>query len=787
MFEDLKDQNLNISYSPGKNGLPYKKILLATLGLFIVILLIIFFILIKNKPQKSLVDVIEPEPLLTGSSTVSSTSTLPLNDLNSSSDENLSDDDFDTAKAEDFTFANYYENPNESFFSHPNNYKLPILTKADLSNYYEFSRKIDITDGQLNEINKNGFSIINNSIAKDENNFFGAYSKLVDANIPQLLTTDFLVYYYQNRMKEVYDEVRSNIFYRDLWKINKQLFDIASNRYKNNKTHSGDVNNPVLEGQRLEAAYFATSLELLKPNEEQVKKQTLNDENKFTQNEIIDYDFNLPEFLAEDVSKELKLIHQAETKEKSPVFRYERDYTAFRVPKEYQNSSKLTNYYLATKWVNSVFPLYYRNDSCPGCLLDKYDWLNNFIANNYVAKDFNDNQDIKNRWARVYKVMSYFEGLRKDLTYLDYQTALANLYGNDYKMENIFSSVQGMDKIMGEAGRIQKEIERQSTFKQIEGGIDRSNKNNRQYVGMRLLQETYWPDYYILSQLTTPKVTTYTKNINDLKNNKINITGCQTSNKSTYERCGAIGLDIINLLYPVTKNSYFNENSSYKDYTNQSRNLKNQLNNFKLADWHSSNYWSTLDISRKAVLNQEASYGPIYTATDGWKNKNVNTALGSWVNLRLSADKLSTSWQETNNFNTDIDSKVFVEPNLNLLNELLANTKMMSQMLSSLRIIKDVDLTSKKLNELTEDLNKIKIATKKELSGQDLDKEDHIALKTIIKKYNVTKISSKSSSIGLGKKQIIESIDGVKLLLAVYQTKDKKILVAGPIFNYTER
>lgn len=112
---------------------------------------------------------------------------------------------------------------------------------------------------------------------------------------------------------------------------------------------------------------------------------------------------------------------------KSPVLLYQRDYRSFVVPEEYKSNAKLNNFYLNTKWLSSEFPLYYQDkNECPDCELDFDDWRVSMITSSFIAKDIFDSYELKNKWARIYKTLAFFKGLRGELTYVHYRDALKN-------------------------------------------------------------------------------------------------------------------------------------------------------------------------------------------------------------------------------------------------------------------------------------------------------------------------------------------------------------------------
>ncbi|MFH1662195.1 MAG: DUF3160 domain-containing protein [Candidatus Falkowbacteria bacterium] len=680
-------------------------------------------------------------------------------------------------RAENLTFADFYKKIEDDFTVNQSRIDFPINAKTDVSNYHAISRKIDLDD-YLDDINSNGFSVFDNPFSGEADNFYDAYIELSKQEIPILLTSDFLIYYYQNILKDVFKEIESNVFYQDVWEINKTFYEIANAKYREKYKEVGITNDQILEAQRLEVAYFAVALELLKPKDNQINlDDAVVDSKKFSQEETLDFEFSLPAYLEDDVKKEIDLISKANNVEKSPVMLYETDYKKFLIPEEYKSNAKLNNYYLAINWIGSVFPLYYENNDCPDCLLDKDDWTVNMIAASFVANDFSLNQELKNKWAKIYKVISFFSGLRRDLTYLHYHDSLVELFGDDYKIEDIFSKDNESQE--ENLSKLQNKIASYE-FLEIEGGINREDFLSRKDVGMRMLQELYSPDDYIFNKLTRPEVGEFLGNV-DIKSNT---TSCNIDKK--YYRCKWISSDIVNLISPISENDeYFTENTNYQGYKNQVSKLRNQLDNFNVDSWHNNNYWSMLDADRM-FLDKNSEYRPIFIGNEAWKNKNINTILGAWVNLQLPADELIVNLQKEgsslsmSSAGSDYD---LIEPDLVLINELISNSDMLSQMLLAIEVINDSDFTYGKLSKLTNELKDIKRIVEKELKGEILDYDDSQVISSISKQYIVSKSGAKVLDIN-GR---VENISGIKMLIMVHNSGDKKVFSVGPIFNYKER
>ncbi len=767
-----------ISNEP-KGNFKLKKILLVgALVLVLLLLSLIVWFAVKKMASKK-AEIIEVPVITEEQST--STNTLPNLDMPANASSTTATSTFSNLAVEYLSFADFYKNPDNSFESKFTDYKLPLNSKIDILNYYDLSRKLNI-DPALNDLNTNGFSVIDNPWAKEASNFYSIYTSLEQKQIPFLITSDFTFYYYQTILKKVYKDIEENIFYDNLWSINKDLYNSAKNRYETRLATIGNVNDSVLEGERLEVAYFAVALELLKPAEDQIApKGTLDDKNKFVTTETERFYFVTPPYLRDDVLREVKLIREAKEKTKSPVMLYQRDYADFIVPRDYKSNARLNNFYLTNKWLNSVFPLNYRDKNCPNCLLDKEDWRLAMIASSFIAADFSESPDLKNKWARIYKVMSYFNPLREDLDYVHYRDTLKAIFGENYKIDELFDdknpeAQNNLKKLQAKLNALE--------FSPFLGAIDKKDSNTNYRLGFKVLVETYLPNDYIFSHLIYPEVDTYL----GTSTQKNNITACSIQGKN--RRCSDIASDVINLVSPITNNDYFAENSFYLNYDKASKNLKDKLSTDSV--WHTSNYWSTMT-SLSAYLNMNKSALPLYSQTPTWHNRTLTSALSAWVNVQLPLDKFTVNQlfkgQGFNNFSRFNDNS-YVEPNLNLINELLAANSMMQRMFAALQINQEVVSVANSLQSLNDNLSSLRAVIIKELAGQKLGPEDNEIISNFAKQLTIEDPLATQKSLSLkipGTKNILkEDIGTLKLMVLIHQDGDDKVISVGPIWDYKE-
>jgi len=681
---------------------------------------------------------------------------------------------------EKMSFSEFYKPQANEFEAGFDDYELPLNVKIDVMNYYDISRKLDLDSG-IDDLNSYGFTTVNNPWHEDAPDFYAVYSKLDEKQMPILITSDFLIYYYQNNLKKAFKDIEGNIFYENLWEINKELFALAKTRYESRLAKLGKVNDPILEGERLEVAFFAVALELLKPMTNQVASKSNPDEKLFDSSEVNKYYFVVPPYLREDVLREVELIRQARDILKSPVLLYANDYAGFNVPNEYRSNPKLNNFYLTTKWLNSVFPLNYVSESCEGCLLDKEDWRVNITASSLITHDFSSSVELRNKWARIYKIISYFKGLREDLNYVHYRDSLIELFGEDYDIEKLFaddneeawSNLESLrSKLLG------------YEFASIQGAWNKKDVNDEVNIGFRTLVDYYWPNDYIFDRLIYPEVDKYQKE----KLVPTNTTAC--SIKNVKRRCNGFALDIINLVYPVSSNDYFIENTSYDNYNNQSRDIKSQL---ELSNvWNTTNYWSTLGLIKK-TLEIDRSKLPVFTQSSAWVNKSLYTTVSTWVNLQLPLEEWTVNkyfqGQSLNDFSVWNENS-YIEPNLELINELIASNEMLLSMLKVLRVDAEVNSATLGLQAATDNLTSLRDIVIKELEGEELSTEDNEIIISFVKQFKVESPNKRDKELSLKspkqKTSLKEDLSRLKLLVLTHREDGNNIFSVGPVWHYIE-
>ena len=673
---------------------------------------------------------------------------------------------------EKYNFADFYQEPAPVPEFSFKDYKLPLNVKIDALNYYDLSRKINLDSG-LDNLNNNGFSTLDNPSTKDIKDFYSAYSWLSNKQVPLLITSDFLLHYHQNIVKQAFKDIEENVFYDNLWHISKILYESSKTRYEARLAQIGNVNDQVLEGERLSMAYFAVALKLLEPTDAQIDKAG-KDASKFSNSEASNLYFTILPYLQSDAGQEIILIKTAKETKKSPVLLYNRNYTDFVVPAEYRRSAKLYNFYLASTWLNSVFPLTVKDKTCPTCLLDKEDARLSLIAATFITKDFSANQELKNRWALVYKLISYSKGLRDDLTYLNYDGEMKGLFGETYDPEIIFAeknpeAIGNLDKLRAKLLAL--------NFNSSQGALDKVKDKTR--LGFKLLSNYYYPNDYIFDHLTGEALGDYAGD----KASSTNYTICFKNKK----RCNGFGLDIIGLISDkLSISSNWLENTNFLTYPEKFLALKNELKAAPI--WHNNNFWSVLG-TVKTIFETNNGQMQAYANTNSWQQRLINTASAAWIDLQLPLEQLTLAGTPTKtglSNEVSFNDNFYIEPNYVFVKKLIADNEMIYGMFDVMGVNKQVGSVAANLKEENSKLRQIADLIKKELNGEALSSDDQSFINVIAKEYQLVTVPSNQLYLKTGDTHLYENV-GVKLMALVYQLNEGKYIAIGPIFSYEEK
>lgn len=750
-------------------------------------------------------------------------------------------------------------------------YSLPLETK-NISNYQEFSEKIQLNPKALSLLEKNGFVVIPTpkEIGDKPDDFVEFYSTLKRKDLPIFITTDSLLHYYHIFFDTTLMKLEKDLFYDDIWQMSKEFFDNALLQHNN-------VSGDLKEAAKRNVAYLSVALELLKPKANQVAtKENIEKEidcygpedycdeiislqlkegkffNLFNEQEAKRYTFEVPDFVKDLVQKEIELIEKHEGWKFSPIFIYKEDYSQYIPRGHYTKSEKLKNYFRTMMWYGRMTalikgsPVLSKGESmCTGPMngiISEYDAKIQTLQASLIANKFSQSKDIQGRWTRMYAITGFFVGFSDDLGPYEYSAVLKSLFEGEVKSQNLeekYSEVRDTllnlpysPKIYGGLGACELFMPCPPlSDTEIQELKVQAKKLLEETKGFRLMGQRFTIDSWLFSEIVSPYSGEYTGPKPPLPTKEKPFTFTWDDPYPTYRKNRPFtwvktdvaacpppaerevkgfprGLDIMALFGSERAKEILTSlgDTEYSDYEKKFSELKTEIDSLSTDDWFQNLYWNWLYVLR-SLLGEFGSGYQTFMQTEAWQDKELNTALASWSELRhdtILYVKQSYTMAELGGA-PEPPVVGYVEPVPEFYARLLTLTKMTNKGLKGLVPQEELEKLGIEyaLNRFSEILSRLLEISKKELENKSLTEEEYYFIEDFgsISQWLIETVSGgdvdpdifKTALIadvhteGNAKKVLEEGVGYIKTLVVAYKLPQGHILVGvGPVFSYYE-
>ncbi len=394
---------------------------------------------------------------------------------------------------------------------------------------------------------------------------------------------------------------------------------------------------------------------------------------------LLDESFSVPADVRNTVSKELDLIKRHEGFSESPIFGYAEDYSQYVPRGHYTRSEELKKYLKAMMWYGRImFRLQSEKETLQAL---------------YMVKGVKDT-DTLDLWDRIYKPTVFFVGKTDDLTIFEYDALAEGIYGEHYTVSDL-QDTQKLNLFIDKA-REQRDPRINSAWVKDTEEVEEETR------GFRFMGQRFIPDSYMFQQLVYDKV------------------GTQSD-----PRLFPKGLDVMAVLGSERALTYLESERQYTNYKGQMERLRTEFSLLDQPVWTQNLYWTWLYCLLPLLEEKDSRY-PLFMQSHAWTDKELNTALGSWSELRhdtILYAKQSYTLGITAMLTPPQLTKGYVEPNPYVYARLASLARMMKQGLE----VRDLLLPeySRKLETLEQLLLQLKTISEKELSGEDLTEKEY--------------------------------------------------------------
>ncbi len=282
------------------------------------------------------------------------------------------------------------------------------------------------------------------------------------------------------------------------------------------------------------------------------------------------------------------------------------DFTQFTVRGHYLGDTQLEQYFRALMWYGR-YPIFVpRND-------EHYEWFARHIdeaAMVYMRDILKSNPQYYEKWMLLYNVTSALVGESDSINLLNLEVALHNAFGDAATYLDYVAAEGGLTALREELSKpeYEQQILSQALLVGMPGVVLPRYPLVFQFMGQR-----YVPDSYIFQRLCWDKV---------------------EFNSFGGRRILPKGLDVFAVLGSERAYQLLIPDFDYQGFEENLENLTITFGNLNESDWLASSY-TTWVYTLASLINPTYSDDyPEFMQTVAWQDEKLNTALGSWAQLR---------------------------------------------------------------------------------------------------------------------------------------------------------
>jgi len=462
--------------------------------------------------------------------------------------------------------------------------------------YYDRVKSVlSLTPEQELMLQKNGFVVVevaNTSFQGFEPNlrfedFY--YAKVYTNDLPVFITADSILHLFHVVFDCSLRILENETFYPVIVRLTQFAFDTAKSDYAS-MAHDGSAKYWAV---RNSTVYFGVALSLLTNRTVDVPPELSEDLAFFLDNVYTD---DL-QFLPAGVWILPVVPWSVDVKY---------DFTQFKVRGHYVGDPQLERYFRGMMWYGQ-FPMFVnRND-------EKYFWEAphfNETAIVYMRDIIRSNAQCYADWLQLYNVTSALIGESDSINLLTLETALQKVFGNSDKYLNIVVEGGGLNALKEELGKPEyaQRILSQALISWAPGAVLPRYPMVFQSMGQRFV-----PDSYMFQMLCWDKV------------------GYSADGE---RRIMPKGLDVFAVLGSERAYQLLIPDFVFQHYEDNLMGLRQAFANLTDEDWEHSSYMAWVHALQSLVNVTYDNGYPGFMQTLAWQDEKLNTALGSWAQLR---------------------------------------------------------------------------------------------------------------------------------------------------------
>jgi len=393
---------------------------------------------------------------------------------------------------------------------------------------------------------------------------------------------------------------------------------------------------------------------------------------------ILDSDFNVPEMVADTVTAELSLIEEMAGYRVSNIFNaYEEDYSQYKPRGHYTKTDSLRNYFQAMMWhgrqtfvMKDLFGVKQPKLTGAG------------LALVHLMEVLQAEKNLWNTWNDIYLPTKFFVGEADDLLMQDYL---------------IFAEQEFFGKPLSEMSPTEflEESLILNFIDQADAYFPEPEIITITPKGMRFMGQRFTPDNHMLVKMVNEN------------------------------RALPKSMDILAILQSKEAYSILEESgeTEISGYIKNLNNLRQIYQAHPDEKWAENIYWNWIYCLMPLLTEKDGTFPP-FMQNIAWLRKDINTALGSWTELRHDTILYSKQGAYSMGFIPGCQFiKGYVEPNPWLFARLASLTKFMQKGLLQFEVIEEY--ACEKLTKFEELMLTCKSIAEKELTKEVVTSDEY--------------------------------------------------------------
>lgn len=465
------------------------------------------------------------------------------------------------------------------------------------------------------------------------------------------------------------------------------------------------------------------------------------------------------------VQMEIDLINRHQGYSVGAIFPYQIDYSQFVPRGHYTRSENLQKFFRTMMWYGLA----------PFALKTNEGRTDEQIRQSLLLTRSLYRANLENDWETIYEPTAFYVGAADDVTPAEWKQAMDSVFGANANL-SAFSDTQKFEAFVEAAEKLRSAQIQNRRF--IEPGKTVAPDASVQF---RFMGQRYIPDSEIMQKLSVP-----------------------------IKRVFPSGLDVMAVLGSERALNILDANpaiynpQNWAEYRNERSKLIEQFSKEKAETWSSNLYWSWLNSLRALIKSAPEGY-PSFMRNAAWEDKSLNTALGSWAQLRHDTILYGKqSGAEMGDGGEPAPFKGYVEPNFVFWERMLNLLQQSRKGLNSRKLMpENLDDKFESFESLLSDLKSI---SEKELRNEKLTEDEYETIRHIggtLEYLTLSVMTGQPDTWELvnetdkdmaiiadvhtgGDKALQEAVGHANEILVIVPVEGKLVLTRGAVFSYYE-